>query len=545
MKLKLERIGPIKEAEIKLGNITLFLGYPSTGKSYALRAIYSSLLPLDPAHEISLKGSIFNSLFNKELWIKGDYVLSYLTNAFLIGSCNIQQDLEKIANEVGLQVNVDMKISENECEATIKFSEIEKLTTLVQRVVRRVKETLKSEIIKALGQSVNYQVGESTVFIDDMQLPSFIDSLNISISSEELKKKNNSAIPFYRPSDKGELQISKKIMYDEDENAVELDVIANIKMVNAATTESKKVSLEANYSPIINDLFSLDSIFNSMVETLRVNTNYKSVAFLPYGKSVLSAVSNPISSPKSLAASLNNQTLFELLKSVFGNWPQQLDSTYRSFIDHFNAGKEIIKSGILNDRQRFILDLLISATGMKIVVDELNQILYEPENRPLTPLQASALVNEISTMLIPLLDLETPSLVFIEEPEAQLHPAYQLVLAVMLLSLVNMGYKFVISTHSDIFAQFLGELVKYKPSKEKILELLKNVLDEIPPTFDEMAESAVNALKKIKLYSYYFEKGGKVSEKSIDELIIVTPGISVEVVDKLFDWTVEVSKDEQ
>ena len=554
MKFKLEKIGPIKEAEIELGDITLFLGYPSTGKSYALRSIYSTLLPLDSAHETTLKGSIFNSLFSKELWIKGDYVLSYLTNAFLVGSCNIQQDLEKIANEVGLRLDVDTKISENECEVTIKFSEAENVTTLVQRVVRRVKETLKNEIIKVLKQSVNYQGGEvaSAVFINDMQLSPFIDNLNISISSEELKKRNNAIIPFYRPSDKGELQIGKKIKYDEEKNIVELDVIAYIKMKNITTMESKKVSLEANYSPIINDLFSLDSIFNGIAETLRVTTNYKSLVFLPYGKSALSIVFNPIPSLKSLATSLalNIQPLLELLKAVFGNWPPikepqqlELDWTYRSFNEHFNAGKEIIKSGILNDKQKFILGLITSTTGMNIAVDELNQIYYLLENRPLTPLQVSAMINEISTMLIPLLDLETPSLVFIEEPEAQLHPAYQLVLAVILLSLVSMGYKFVISTHSDIFAQFLGELVKYKPSKEKILELLKNVIGEIPPAFDEMTERAVKALKEIKLYSYYFEKG-EVSRKTVDELIIVTPGISVEVVEKLFDWTVEVSKNE-
>jgi len=555
MKFKLEKIGPIKEAEIELGDITLFLGYPSTGKSYALRSIYSTLLPLDSAHEITLKGSIFNSLFNKELWIKGDYILSYLTNAFLIGSCNIQQDLEKIANEVGLQLDVNIKISEYGCEATIKFSEAENVTTLVQRTIRRVKETLKSEVVKALRQSVNYQFGDPTsvVFINDMQFLSFIDNLNISISSEELRKRNNSIVPFYRPSDKGELQIGKKIKYDEEKNVVELDVVAYIKMNNVTTTETQKVSLEANYSPIISDLFSLDSIFNSIVETLRVHTNYSSVAFLPYGKSVLSVVFNPILSPKNLATSLalNIQPLLELLKGVFGNWPPikesqqlELDWTYRSFIENFNAGKEIIKSGILNDKQKFILDLTTSTSGMKIAVDELNQIYYLLENRALTPLQVSAMVNEISTMLIPLLDLETPSLVFIEEPEAQLHPAYQLVLAVMLLSLVNGGYKFVISTHSDIFAQFIGELVKYKPNKEKILELLKNVLGYIPPTFDEMTERAVNALKEIKLYSYYF-KEGKASRKSLDQLIVVTPGISVEVVEKLFDWTFEVSKNEQ
>jgi len=554
MKFKLENVGPIKEAEIELGDITLFLGYPSTGKSYTLRSIYSTLLPLDSVYEPALKEAIFNSLFGKDVWIKGDYILSYLTNAYLIGSCNIRQDLEKIANEVGLQLNIDTKISESECEITVKFTEVESVTALVQKIVRRVKETLKNEIIKVLRHSVNYQVSEnsSAVFINDIQLFSFIDNLNISISSEELKRRNNSIIPFYRPSDKGELQIGEKVKYDEEKNVVELDVIAYVKMKNVATLKSKNVSMEVEYSPIINDLFLLDSIFKSIVETIRVYTNYKSVVFLPYGKSAISVVFNPMPEPKGTKYDLmteNIATFINLLISTLRGsstlkGPQELDWTYRSFLAHFNAGKRIIREeGIDNEKQKFIRDLIISTTGMKVTVDELNQLYYLLENRSLTPIQVSAMVNEISTMLIPLLDLETPSLVFIEEPEAQLHPAYQLVLAVMLLSLINMGYKFIISTHSDIFVQFLGELVKYKPSKEKILELLKNVLGDIPSTFEEMTERAVNALKEIKLYSYYF-KEGKVSEKSIDELIIVTPGISMEVVDKLFDWTFEVSKNE-
>ena len=43
MKLYLSNLGPIKHGEIELGNITIFVGKPNTGKSLAMRAIYQHL----------------------------------------------------------------------------------------------------------------------------------------------------------------------------------------------------------------------------------------------------------------------------------------------------------------------------------------------------------------------------------------------------------------------------------------------------------------------------------------------------------------------
>ncbi|WP_338248388.1 hypothetical protein [Pyrodictium abyssi] len=47
MKLILENFGPVRSAELSLGDVTLPLGPPNTGKSYAMRALYSSALVLD------------------------------------------------------------------------------------------------------------------------------------------------------------------------------------------------------------------------------------------------------------------------------------------------------------------------------------------------------------------------------------------------------------------------------------------------------------------------------------------------------------------
>ncbi|BFH72991.1 hypothetical protein SJAV_09350 [Sulfurisphaera javensis] len=62
MKFHFEYLGPIKNADIELGDLTFILGYPSTGKSYILKAIYHSLLLLDNKFQEIVKEKITSSL---------------------------------------------------------------------------------------------------------------------------------------------------------------------------------------------------------------------------------------------------------------------------------------------------------------------------------------------------------------------------------------------------------------------------------------------------------------------------------------------------
>ncbi len=47
MRLMIKQLGPLKKNNIRLGDITLLLGPPNTGKSYTLKALYSKLFLLD------------------------------------------------------------------------------------------------------------------------------------------------------------------------------------------------------------------------------------------------------------------------------------------------------------------------------------------------------------------------------------------------------------------------------------------------------------------------------------------------------------------
>jgi len=66
MILRIKKLGPIKEGEIELGDITLLLGPPNTGKSYTLKAIYAKLFPLDD-YALDITKGILSSILVRRL----------------------------------------------------------------------------------------------------------------------------------------------------------------------------------------------------------------------------------------------------------------------------------------------------------------------------------------------------------------------------------------------------------------------------------------------------------------------------------------------
>jgi predicted ATPase len=74
-------------------------------------------------------------------------------------------------------------------------------------------------------------------------------------------------------------------------------------------------------------------------------------------------------------------------------------------------------------------------------------------------------------LILVLVAPETPSLIFVEEAEAHLHPKANIELAKVIARAVNMGKKVVISTHSDLLLVALNNLIALSRIKDKAKEL--------------------------------------------------------------------------
>jgi hypothetical protein len=80
-------------------------------------------------------------------------------------------------------------------------------------------------------------------------------------------------------------------------------------------------------------------------------------------------------------------------------------------------------------------------------------------------------IRESLALILALAAPGMPSLIFVEESEAHLHPKANVELAKVIARAINMGKKIIISTHSDLFLVALNNLIGLSRIKDKAKEL--------------------------------------------------------------------------
>jgi len=111
--------------------------------------------------------------------------------------------------------------------------------------------------------------------------------------------------------------------------------------------------------------------------------------------------------------------------------------------------------------------------GGKLVISDTGEILFRENGRsfPLS-VTATGIINlGILALLIERKILDRDSFIFIDEPEAHLHPAWQVEMAKASFELAKGGAHVVIATHSADILKWLEVHIKKNPDDEKIVAL--------------------------------------------------------------------------
>jgi len=548
MKFKLVNIGPIKDAEIELGDFTFFLGLPSTGKSFALRSIYSSLIMLDDSYLEMLRKKIFNTNAGA---VGVDYIMTYLESLLASENDVCDKDLiNKIVNAVnGLGYNVKSTFFSDQDGCSITFAEEINPMPKINEIINEASKIITQSIIENLKSSVVYE-GNSSIEINGEEIKKLIERIKPTFKVKP-GQVSLSLTDFYFSGGKREsvLKINNK------GNVVEFVINVYIYVKPERKEPSKVTVTEEDikntftpgfpyfHRPFIFEILDLDNMLPKEIIKKIISTEYNSVTFMPYNRTQLVLSYNNLQRER-----MDYLITPHLIPKVL----QSPDFSTTSYILHFDSGvKKIVeKENEENVKQiremiNAIHDLVKIKMEVTWVTPAVTLLHYRVENREFEPFYASAMVNEISGVLLPLADLQTPALVLIEEPESQLHLAYQNLLLLTLLSLVQHGYTFVISTHSDLMASFLGDLVRYKPNKEKIAEVMKKILNlnSLPHTIEKIIEEAEKTVSEGKIKIYYFENG-TAKEFPARELTYDVPGITKQVIDSIVDWETELIGDD-
>jgi len=169
VKFRLINVGSIKDAEIELGDFTLFLGLPSTGKSFALRSIYSSLIMLDDTYLEMLKEEIFNTNAGA---VGVDYITAYLDSILALGNSVCENDLidDVVSVVKGLGYNVKSVFSPAQDGCNITFAEEINPMPKVSEIINEANKIITQSVIENLKSSVEY------------------DGSSVEINGEEIRK---------------------------------------------------------------------------------------------------------------------------------------------------------------------------------------------------------------------------------------------------------------------------------------------------------------------------------------------------------------------
>ncbi|MDD9872242.1 MAG: AAA family ATPase [Deltaproteobacteria bacterium] len=120
-----------------------------------------------------------------------------------------------------------------------------------------------------------------------------------------------------------------------------------------------------------------------------------------------------------------------------------------------------------------ILENLIDNIGGKLILSEDGDLLFlENDHKFTMPLAATGVINlGILALSIERKVLNKGTFLFIDEPEAHLHPAWQVVMAETLFELAQKGVNVVIATHSADILKWIEEWVKANPGDQKFIAL--------------------------------------------------------------------------
>ncbi|MBZ7946182.1 AAA family ATPase [Campylobacter sp. RM10541] len=413
MKVKLKNIGMLDEAEFEVGNITLICGENNTGKTYATYSLYG--------------------------------YLDFLNNNFI---SSILPIVQQYLNDIKLE------------EYTIKIP-IHKIITIYEDIIKNIHKTYKEKLSEILaGKDGDFD--SSSFFNKD--LDSFLNKIDIDYivtSFEDFSNSKNlinlSAI------NKEYIELDYK---NDEENFEAKNRLTIIKIMQFLT--SFFIFLTPKYPRAF--ILSAERTGASMFQKeLDVNKN---------------EIVDKISQVK---GSDIKEAVIDILVEKYSRYPKPVkDNIYFvRELDEVIKQTSFIQDGISKnsknkDLYQNILDLLFEIVGGKYLVGREGIEFAPGAKKRIT--KGKFLIQRASSSVRSLLILnhyilykaQKGDILMIDEPELNLHPKNQILLARLFTLLANAGIKVFITTHSDYIVRELNNCIMLNKLSDEQIHSLKS-----------------------------------------------------------------------
>ncbi len=416
LELKIENFGPIDEANIQVGQFTVFAGPNSTGKTFVSKMLYSMLGSMNANHARVLFDTVSRSIeSNLQLFDQSSGVIE---ESSLSAIRRTLQKIDSILRGVFPSYPIHNELDRLRKIQPALMTEIEEIKVHSQTIGNNIKT--KEEDSPSLLSQNHQNLGLSMILlengfsnlelaIDLGQRFKFLQNLHGNFQSSDLSNlKGEGDSPLYfSVQGVGELQ----------EKEESFDFVPDSQIVQKMQSFPEAFYLE---SPLYWKL-------KNTLESIKLDSRS------PFG------------------ASLNG---------VPDYFYDMVVALRRRRIEHPFA--EIHKS-------------LHDAIGGKISLSEEGDLEFQQKGKSIPFSLTSAGVANMGmlALLIERGALERGSFLFFDEPESNLHPAWQVEMAEFLFELSRQGVNVVISTHSMTILKWLEVHVKEKPEARGLVRLNK------------------------------------------------------------------------
>ena len=412
MKFEIENLGVIKQAEIELKPLTIFIGHNNRGKTWSAYALSTIL---------------------------GPYAMEQYSNAYTAGHVSLlYPPLEKALQEIAQQghTTIDLVQFANQYGETY-FQHLAhfaqggmqefmgtKRVSFRQLAVRLDFDSIKESFLQRLEE----MPFERKLFTGRPRSGALLNLL---------KEKNQSALYFYTTAQGNLLdEVSTKIVR-------EFLIFSVFRLLHNALSNSHYPY--AYIFPAERTTYAslpLATLEDSLtIETVEGAIHQRQKKGYPQAESVASFV--------------------RLLLDAFlsGQFERQKQASKHPMIQKYIELAELLEKGILGGGVDFSLP----------EPDPLRTLLFHPTGTSQLEMPVvSSMVKELSALVLYLRYLAQPhERIIIDEPEMNLHPKTQVQLMEFLGMLVNAGLQILITTHSPYMVDHLVNLIKAAEQKNK------------------------------------------------------------------------------
>jgi hypothetical protein len=247
---------------------------------------------------------------------------------------------------------------------------------------------------------------------------------------------------------------------------------------NHTSFSDTKLVLEISEEEISTALAPRTTVLKSLVQTI-IDCLFNFNGYIaPAERAAINIFSQELSLNKNqlldivLKAEKHTDRLLELLRNRVNRYPRPIRDNLAIAEDLANLAKNYSEFSYLADELEH--DLLQGT----ITISEAGEVKYTPANateeQPLAVHLTSSLVKSLSGLVFYLRHLAKPKdFIIIDEPELNLHPDNQQLIARFLGRLVNAGFKVIISTHSDYIVREINNLIMLSQPGRKAAKLRK------------------------------------------------------------------------